>query len=564
MAVGSKLRLDDLYKMIAHIYSEQNAQRAASSTFAHFVEVCGMLIVHSRGQKKREGLTFVDAICKALGWFFPLMAKFKVSSVEELVFRKYPYACPYCRLRQHDDRKCKTTRGSSTVNHAALREVRSVNESQRPLGINEWQQMFDVIYPRTMDDVRASRSAWGLMEELGELAEAVRVYERYPKYFAGEAADVFSYLMGMLNEYTLGLAHDASFSLEDELIRRYPGLCTQCGHVVCVCPFVPEATVGRMAKELDIEGQDQLLRLDHDAFSRQSVEISAQVLDRVGGYTGVVARFPFDRGDANKAFVLLCLRIADAISGTDGVTAESLRSAAVKIGASATYAGSKRPQGQLDDVIASVRKTLEEVPKDIMVAAGASGHSLEENVGLLTIPKIRALVVFANPRGSQQLRLSVEERAIREAVQRGKARDSVSLEFRNATTVDDLRRALLDDGYEILHFSGHGDFDVLLFENDQGKKLESPLEAIAALVRQYASIKCVILNSCSSLAALTTPIADVTVGMESSVDNAAAVEFSRGFYDAVAAGKSYDFCIQEGQIACKTKNLDLPLKILKK
>jgi hypothetical protein len=52
--------------------------------------------------------------------------------------------------------------------------------------------------------------------------------------------------------------------------------------------------------------------------------------------------------------------------------------------------------------------------------------------------------------------------------------------------------------------------------------------------------------------------------MESSVDNAAAVEFSRGFYDAVAAGKSYDFCIQEGQIACKTKNLDLPLKILKK
>lgn len=85
----SPLRLDDLYKMIAHIYGEQNAHRPASATFTHFLEVCGMLTVHSRN-KKREGVTFVEALCKALGWYFPLMAKFKVSSVEELVFRKYP------------------------------------------------------------------------------------------------------------------------------------------------------------------------------------------------------------------------------------------------------------------------------------------------------------------------------------------------------------------------------------------------------------------------------------------------------------------------------------------
>ncbi len=31
--MNSKLRLDDLYKMIAHIYMEQNAERSASATF---------------------------------------------------------------------------------------------------------------------------------------------------------------------------------------------------------------------------------------------------------------------------------------------------------------------------------------------------------------------------------------------------------------------------------------------------------------------------------------------------------------------------------------------------
>ena len=47
-------RLDELYKMVAHIYSSQSTHRNVNSTFAHFVEVCGMLTIHDRA-KKREG-----------------------------------------------------------------------------------------------------------------------------------------------------------------------------------------------------------------------------------------------------------------------------------------------------------------------------------------------------------------------------------------------------------------------------------------------------------------------------------------------------------------------------
>lgn len=89
-------RLDDLYKMVAYIYGDKLSSRSSEATFSHLVEVCGMLTIHDR-DKKREGLDVTDALCKALGWYFPLLAKFKVESIEQLVFRKFPLVCPYCR-----------------------------------------------------------------------------------------------------------------------------------------------------------------------------------------------------------------------------------------------------------------------------------------------------------------------------------------------------------------------------------------------------------------------------------------------------------------------------------
>src|ERR1700685_260000 len=289
MAEG--LRLDDLYKMAAHIYSEQNAQRSVSATFSHFVEVCGMLTIHDR-KKKREDVTVVDALCKALGWYFPLLAKLRVRSVEEIIFRKYPYACPYCRLAPHQDAQCKVVRGTDrTVNHTALKEAYLRNASRRPAGLHAWQKMFQDIYPRDTED--RGRSTIGLFEELGELAEAIRVFERHPGYCAGEAADTFSYLMGIANEVEIRLAQDEGqkFSFEDEFLRRYPGLCPQCGSQICICPSLPEATIGRMAKELRVSVVAELFNPEPESFAQDGKKIASIVLDRAGGYTGLADNF---------------------------------------------------------------------------------------------------------------------------------------------------------------------------------------------------------------------------------------------------------------------------------
>lgn len=554
------LSLDGLYKMVAYIYREQNAIRSPSATFSHFVEVCGMLAIHDR-KKKREGATVVDALCKALGWYFPLMAKFRIRSVEELIFRKFPYACPYCRLTPHEDAPCKLVRGTkSTVDHDELRKLYKKNREMKPPSLNGWQRMFQDIYPRsTTDD---GRSTIGLLEELGELAEAIRVYDQYPKYLIGEAADTFSYLMGIANEHQIRLAMDGQdFSLQDEFLRRYPGLCPQCGFTVCVCPSVPEATVGRMAKELDIGSGEDLFFDNPESFSQEGKAIALQAFDRAGGYSSLVSRFPFDRGDANKALILLCLRLADAVQEAKPEIAEMLRSAAIQIGSAATYPGNPVHSFNDADLIEAVRSAWREADETTL-------HKLQDESGLANelgsmIGKVRVLFVGATPRKQDVLRVNEEYRVIEEAVKLSKNRDAVEITQLNAATADDLRRIFLDNAFEIVHLAGHGDSDsFILHGTSNGSPM--PLTSLHDLIQRHGTVRCLILNSCHSASNLAESKCPLTVGMDDSISDESAIEFSRGFYDAIGAGKDLEYAVEEGITAAKLKGVAPPPIVVKK
>ena len=63
------LRLDDLYKMVAHIYSGQNIARTSTATFAHFVEVCGMLTLHDRPKKEKVLMSLRRSAKRWVGTF---------------------------------------------------------------------------------------------------------------------------------------------------------------------------------------------------------------------------------------------------------------------------------------------------------------------------------------------------------------------------------------------------------------------------------------------------------------------------------------------------------------
>jgi hypothetical protein len=556
-------RLDDLYKMVAYIYSHQNAHRSPSTTFAHFTEVCGMLTIHDQ-PKRREEYSVVDALCKALGWYFPLLAKLRVRSVEELVFRKFPYVCPYCRLAPHEDTPCKRARGTTrTVDHQALRQFYDANQHLRPATLSQWQAMFQKIYPRDLDD--RGRSTIGLFEELGELAESVRVFEQHPKYFAGEAADVFSYLMGIANEMSVRMAQqDQPFSLDDEFIKRYPGLCPQCGSQTCICPPVPEATVGRLAKELGIGNLDDLFNPEPTGFEKDGKEVAAIVLERIGGYQGLAERFPFDRGDANRALIFLCLRLGRLLQQESPELAERFYSAAIRIGASTAAPGSRKQALEIGDVLESIRTAWRELSPEEKRDLESGKQDLAGELGS-TLGKVRVLFVSCSPKDEATLRLGTELRAIKEAVRLAHRENDVEIVHLTAATTDDLRRALLHSDHEIVHFSGHSDGEVLIFEDENGHSVSTPLVHLAELFGRHPAVRCVVLNACESLAKLHIPIAFYTLGMDRSISDEAAIEFARGFYDALAAGRSIDFAVEEGKTAASLKGLDSPpVRILKK
>lgn len=171
------------------------------------------------------------------------------------------------------------------------------------------------------------------------------------------------------------------------------------------------------------------------------------------------------------------------------------------------------------------------------------------------------LVVFANPRGASSLRLSEEDRAITESIRRAKQRDRMPLTKCHAATVHDLSRAMLDDEFSIVQISGHGTQSGLVLEEDDGSRFVVGQHAIAKTFAAYASpkgsVQCVILNACYSvttgtLASLGVPY---TIAMEGAISDKAAIEFSRGFYDAIGAGKDIEFAYDEG---CRRVELAAP------
>jgi NTP pyrophosphatase (non-canonical NTP hydrolase) len=555
----SSLSLDDLYRMTAHIYSDRNSVRSKEATFAHFVEVCGMLTIPDR-KKKRENVDVADALCKALGWYFPLLAKLGIQSVEALVFRKFPSVCPYCRKAPHEDMICKQVRGTTpTGNHSEVVAHFKRSWPTRPRALDDWQKMFNNIYPRQVGDV--GRSSLGLLEELGELAEAIRVFDAHPQYFLGEAADTFSYIMGLANEHEIReTQEERNFSFEREFLSRYPGLCTQCGSRICVCPAIPAATIGRMAKELKIGAEEQLFVANFAEFSSMGERAAHRALEEMGGYPGLVAKLPFDRGDTNQALVTVCLKIASAVESTTPALAGSLRAEAVKLSDSEKAAGTRAEPLNVGVLLTQLRelwKDLDETHRATIKSSPGMTGDLGEILDAETATRVRVLFVTCDPEGAaDHLHLQAEQRAIKEALAFSPHGSKIHIENLPAATTDDLRRALLSEDYDIVHFSGHADQDVLVFETADNQPSEIPTTAVAELIGRYPSVKCVVLNACEAVKSLKVPISSRTIGMEANIPDKAAIEFSRGFYDALGAGKSIDVAYAEGVSAMKLASYD--------
>ena len=183
----------------------------------------------------------------------------------------------------------------------------------------------------------------------------------------------------------------------------------------------------------------------------------------------------------------------------------------------------------------------------------------------MTPGKTNVLLVCANPRGSDPLRTAAEDRTLRESLRLSPNRDAFEVETLNASTIDDLRRALLRKPFEVVHFSGHGTQAGLVFEDVNGNLMVPQSVALADLL-QRRGVKVALLNACYSLSVgkISALGLDYTIASSGPISDPGAIEFARGFYDALGAGTGVPDAYEEGLSTVRLKGMTIDAILLRK
>ena len=155
----------------------------------------------------------------------------------------------------------------------------------------------------------------------------------------------------------------------------------------------------------------------------------------------------------------------------------------------------------------------------------------------------RVLLLSANPRNTDQLRLNEEFREIREGLRLTDNRGLFDIKQGGAIRAKDLRRLIFSYNPHIVHFSGHSSTDGIFLENDSGRYNPVTGYALANLFSLFSeTVRCVILNACYSREQAIEIVQQIpyVVGMSTRIRDDSAIQFAIGFYDALGAGRDIE------------------------
>lgn len=183
----------------------------------------------------------------------------------------------------------------------------------------------------------------------------------------------------------------------------------------------------------------------------------------------------------------------------------------------------------------------------------------------LSASPLRILAVIANPQDTAQLAVEQEWEYLQKAIATLRAAE-VQLECLPHATWSTAWQRLQQGDVHLLHFIGHGDFDlqqqqgVLVFENDQHNADHIPADKLAVAL-QKGKVRLVVLNACQgaasdgsdyftgaaqSLVSLGVP---VVMAMQLPIRDSAAIALAKTFYGALTQGKPIDAALTEARRA---------------
>lgn len=162
---------------------------------------------------------------------------------------------------------------------------------------------------------------------------------------------------------------------------------------------------------------------------------------------------------------------------------------------------------------------------------------------------IKLLIVAANPRDTDPLRLGEETRRIEERIRESQAAGRFTIRSAWAVTVDELLYQLNSFKPNVVHFIGHGEADEIVLETTDGSSRPLSREALSTIFSHFRQwLQVVVLNACYSAAQAESLAeqADAVIGMTDRVGDDSAIEFSAGFYRAVGFGRSVEDAFAQG------------------
>jgi diguanylate cyclase (GGDEF)-like protein len=229
-------------EMLDTIYGPtQNYPKTAYEVLSHLTEVCGIFGKHLF--KRGDFISAMKFLPKVFAWSIALLKKVRPdeSDLEGIILRKFPGVCSYCVQKPCGCWKSE----KPSFNAENLRLLYYRNASSLRRSVNDFQLMFRDIYERSWlgeASIRTDQELRTLMrvpylrmiEELAEVAEAVRFQHLYPQNFENELADFFAWWFALVTCVAARQGAEPKLA-EDLLWSAYPGHCLDCHMIPCFC-----------------------------------------------------------------------------------------------------------------------------------------------------------------------------------------------------------------------------------------------------------------------------------------------------------------------------------------
>lgn len=176
--------------------------------------------------------------------------------------------------------------------------------------------------------------------------------------------------------------------------------------------------------------------------------------------------------------------------------------------------------------------------------------------------KLRVLLLGSSTDG--ELRVGREQRRIRAAVESALHRDLIDLDVRPAATTGDLLDGITKFRPHIVHFSGHSNEDLIVFERDiDAPHKDGQVVMATTFARAIAATDdppmLVLLNACNSAAQIDNLVdggVPFAIGMSDIIADGDAIVFAAQFYASIANGQSVQSAHLAGQAALELAGLD--------